>query len=320
MSAFADMLRQAPVVPAPMCGYSDRPWREVLRERGAGLVCTEMLSIEGLARGHEKTFALMAIEGEKPPVSVQIFGTRPEAAAEAAKILEDHGATVVDFNMGCPARKVVGGRGGAALLKDPDLAGRIVGAVARAISIPLTVKMRWSWDEEGSSALEVARICEAEGAAGVCLHARSREAGFGGAAKWEHIAELKAAVGIPVIGNGDVRSSADALAMREQTHCDAVMIGRALIGNPWLLSAALEALETGRPAGESMPAPSERFATMLSHGRLMAKWKGEARGLREFRKHAVAYLKGLPKSRSIKNELMKVETVEELERVLDFRF
>lgn len=315
---FREMLRVSPVLPAPMCGISDRATREIAREHGAGLVYTQMLSIEGLRRGDKKTFRLLDIEGERPPVAVQIFGASPEAAAEAARIVQDRGAAVVDFNMGCPARKVVGNDGGAALLRKPQLAARIVRAAASAISVPFTVKMRWDWDEAGGAALEVARICEAEGAAGVCLHARTPQARFGGQAVWERIAEMKAALSIPVIGNGDIWSAADALAMIEQTGCEAVMIGRGLLGAPWLLRACLKAIERGQaPAGEGPPGLGQRLETMSRHARLMVRHKeNEARGLREFRKHAVAYLRGLPNSRPLKTRLMRVEALEEFERVV----
>ncbi|MCX7016262.1 MAG: tRNA dihydrouridine synthase DusB [Candidatus Sumerlaeota bacterium] len=320
MSRFLELLRDSPVLPAPMCGFSDRAARAIAREHGAHLVYTQMVSAEGLVRDDRKTWRLTDIEGEAPPVAVQIFGARPESAAEAARIVEGRGAAVVDFNIGCPARKVVDNEGGSALLRQPERVARIVRAVVAAVSIPFTVKMRWDWDETGRAALEIARICEAEGAAGVCLHARTRAAQYQGRADWARIGELKAALRVPVIGNGDIRTDADALAMMRQTGCDAVMIGRGILGAPWLIGACLRAIQRGEALGvDGRPATvEERLAIMRRHAQEMVRRRGdEARALREFRKIAAAYLRSLPHSRAMRNELMRVETLEELDKVLE---
>mgnify|MGYP001091436616 CR=1 FL=1 len=315
--SFADLLRQWPVMPAPMCGITDRGTRDTLRHYGAGLAYTEMLSMEGLVRKDRKTYALLDIEGEPAPVVVQIFGSRPQSAAEAARILQDRGVAAVDLNMGCPARKVVGNNCGSALLKFPALVADIVKAVVSSISIPFTVKMRWDFEEDGGSALEIARICEAEGAQAVALHARTRAERYRGHSDWSRIAELKSALNIPVIGNGDVRTPADAQAMMRQTGCDGVMIGRGLLGNPWIFQRSMEALQHDEAAQPWTPSLDERLEAMRYHAGKMAEWKGERYGLIEFRKHAVAYLKGLPNANEVKNAMMHVGSMAEMDRLLE---
>ena len=316
MNEFAKLIENSPALPAPMCGISCRATRQIAREHGAGLVYTQMASIEALIRNDDKTLRLIDVAGEQAPVVVQVFGSRPEAMGEAVRMIEDMGAAAVDFNMGCPARKVTENRSGAALLNEPDLVRRMVASAVSALTIPFTVKTRWNWDDEGSAAPEIARICQEEGAQAVCLHARTRSAKFSGQADWSRIAELKSTLSIPVIGNGDITSGADALAMREATGCDAVMAGRALIGAPWVLSDCLRALSDGQPPESSNPTGPQRLEIMRRHARYMAERIGEERGLKEFRKHAVAYLKGIPGARAIRTEMMKIHTLDELDQVL----
>lgn len=333
------------VLPAPMCNITDRSFREILRRMGADLVYTQMVSAEGLIRGDKGTWSLLDIQGEQPPVAVQLLGSEPERLALAAKIVQDQGAALVDLNMGCPARKVTGNACGSALIRDPARVAAIVRAMRRAVSIPLTVKMRAGWDDGQIIALEIARICEAEGADAVALHARTRQQGYRGQADWRLIAALKEAVSIPVIGNGDVTSPADAVRMIRETRCDAVMIGRGLIGNPWLLRAcerAMADLCEGRIASEEdVPGDEmvewedgatravirlprylldvnldERFHLVLEHTRMMVQAKGERRGVLEMRKHTVQYLRGLHGARTFRERLMHIETLAELEQAL----
>ncbi len=333
------------VLPAPMCNITDRPFREILRRMGAELVYTQMISAEGLIRGDKGTWSLLDIQGEAPPVAVQLLGGQPDRLAEAARIVEQQGAALVDVNMGCPARKVTSNDCGSALMRRPQLVAEIVRALRRAVRIPVTVKMRAGWEDGEFLAAELARICESEGADAVALHARTRQQGYRGQADWRLIAALKEAVHIPVIGNGDITSPADAVRMVRETGCDAVMIGRGLIGNPWLMRACEQAMRDyceGRITDESqvpgdemvvceegelrttvrVPAYlldvrlEERFALVIEHTRMMIAAKGERRGILEMRKHTVQYLRGLHGARSFRERLMHIESLAELEEAL----
>jgi nifR3 family TIM-barrel protein len=328
-----------------MCNITDRPFREILRRMGADLVYTQMISAEGLIRGDKGTWSLLDIEGEAPPVAVQLLGSEPERLAMAAKILEERGAALVDLNMGCPARKVTGNECGSALMRHPQRVAAIVRAMRAAVNIPVTVKMRAGWDDGQFLALELARICEAEGADAVALHARTRQQGYRGQADWRLIAALKNAVRIPVIGNGDITSPADAVRMIRETGCDAVMIGRGLIGNPWLLRACERAMldfcqgrirsEDEVPGDEMVECDEgetralvrvprylldvsldQRFELVLEHTRMMIEAKGERRGILEMRKHTVQYLRGLHGARTFRERLMHIDTWTDLEQAL----
>ena len=248
-----------------------------------------------------------------------VFGTRPEALAEAARRVEALGAAAVDLNLGCPARRVVRHDGGAALLQHRDLVADIVAAMRRAVDVPLTVKMRAGWERPDPDAVEIARIVEAEGADALALHARTGRQQFVGQADWRWIAAVKQAVAIAVIGNGDVRSGEDARRMRRETQCDAVMIGRAAIGNPWLLREALAWLAADGPPPDAVPPPSrgERLDMLVEHARLMARYRGEPRGVVEFRKHAVRYLKGMHGAKRLKSALMACATVAAVEQAVE---
>jgi len=308
-----------PVVPAPMAGYGDRAWREIIRRMGCRLVVVPMVSAEGLARGDRKTLGLLDIEGEIAPVVVQIFGSRPEGLAEAARRLESLGVSGVDLNFGCPARRVAAHGGGAAVLKNPALLADLVGAVRRAVALPLTVKMRAGWDESAPGVEELVRVAEGEGADAIALHARTGKQMFTGEADWDRIAEAKRAATVPIIGNGDIRSGEDALRMMRLTGCDAVMIGRAALGNPWLFAEALDRLGALGRSGESsrQPSPDERLEMMLEHARLAARWKGEVRGIVEFRKHAVCYVRGLRGAKHLRQALVSCSTLSEVERAVE---
>ena len=305
-----------PVVAAPMCGYSDRPTREIAREMGCPLSFPPMISAEGLAYCDAKTRRLIDIEGETRPVGIQLFGSRPDSFTESARIVEEWGASLVDINMGCPARRVVGGGGGAALLKEPRTAAKIVAAARAALSIPLTVKMRAGWNENEGDARELARICEAEGADLVTLHPRSREQRFRGHSDWALIGEVKALLKIPVVGNGDIWDAADAVRMLTQTGCDAVMIGRGGLGAPWIyrdirLTLAGQAGEDGAVV-VSRPQLHQRLTCLWRHAQLVAEWRDPRYGMFEFRKHGIHYLKGVPQAKRLRAAVVTAETLEGL--------
>jgi nifR3 family TIM-barrel protein len=313
-SAFCLLLTRSPILPAPMCGISDRAWRILAREQGCHLVFTQMVSSEALIHDHRKTWDLLDLKGEEGPVAVQLFGCKPEDLAQTARMLEEAGADVVDFNMGCPARKIVKTQGGSSLLREPVRVREILRAMRRALQGPFTVKIRAGWNRLGDEAFTIARIAEDEGVDAITLHARTREQGFKGQADWSIIAALKQRVRIPVIGNGDVRTAADAQRMIRETGCDGVMIGRGIIGNFWLLGRAVACLR-GEPEPPE-PTLRERLALMRRHAGLMAGRRGTPRGLIEFRKHAVQYLRGIRGSHAVKLSLMQVRTLDELEQAL----
>ncbi len=316
VSQYREILKNQPVLPAPMCGISDYAQREVCRRMGAAWTFTQMVSAEGLTRDDDHTLRILDLAEGESRVAMQIFGGDPERLAAGARRLEALGAAVVDLNMGCPARKVNVVNAGAALLRDLPLAGRIFRAMRRAVSVPLTVKMRWDWDDGSGAALEVARMAEAEGFDGVTLHARTREQGYSGKADWSLIERMRAAVSMAVVGNGDVREPADALAMMRQTGCDGVMIGRALIGDPWLLAECLAAIARGEAEiGRRGPDWEERRRLMLAHAGAMVERRGP-HGLVQFRKHAAAYLRGLPGAKRLREGLMNVRSLAELEAAL----
>ena len=315
--AYRAILAAQPVLPAPMCGISDFAQRTACRRMGARYTFTQMVSSEGITRNDRKTLEILDLDPSETQVAMQIFGGDPERIAHGAAVLQELGAVVVDLNMGCPARKINLTNAGAALLCDLPRARLIFRAMRRAVSVPLTVKMRWDWNDGSGSALDAARIAEDEGLDGVALHARTREQGYSGEANWDLIARLKESLSIPVVGNGDIRTPADALEMMRHSGCDGVMIGRALIGAPWLLGECLQAVRDAHaPAGRPAPPSWEaRRAMMIEHAAAMVHRHGP-HGLIHFRKHAVAYLRGLPGAKRIREQLMTVRTIEELAAAL----
>jgi nifR3 family TIM-barrel protein len=319
-SQYRRLLAENPVIAAPMCGISDFPYRAICREMGARLTFTQMVSSEAIWRGDQKTIGILDLRGDESPLGMQLFGGEPEPMAHSARVLQDLGAAVVDINMGCPANKITCSNAGSALLRDLPRAQRIFAAMRRAVSVPLTVKMRWDWGDgqEGrGAALEAVRIADGEGLDGVCLHARTREQGYSGTANWELIAQLRAAAPeLPLVGNGDIRSPADATEMIRRSGCNAVMIGRGVIGDPWLLGAALRTVRDGEPpAAHHAPDWLERRALMLRHARFMFESKGP-HGVVQFRKHAAAYLRGLPGAKRVRTRIMEAATMEALENAL----
>lgn len=301
------------VVSAPMAGITDRAFRDLAREMGCGLTWTEMISAQALVHGNRRTAEFLAVSGEHP-LAVQIFGSDPGVLAHAARLAAEAGADIVDLNMGCPTPKVVRNCEGAALMRDPERAGRIVAAVAAAVPVPVTVKMRKGWDEGYPGAAELARVAVQAGAAAVTVHGRYRFEFFGGQADWGVIGAVKQAVDIPVIGNGDVKSGPDAARMLAETGCDAVMIGRAARGNPWVFKQVREYLETGREP--LPPTPEERVAMALRHFELLIRYKGEDRAVREMRKHAAWYTRGLRASARLRERLHAADTAASLRRLI----
>jgi nifR3 family TIM-barrel protein len=307
-----EILRNNPLVLAPMAGVTDLPFRIICKELGAGLVFSEMVSVEAVIREHKKTFEMLLTHPAERPVVFQIFGSKPGSMAEAVRILSSLPIDFVDINMGCPVPKVLKSGAGSALIRDTELARDIMIAVREASSVPVTVKIRLGWDSTSITAVEQAQAAESAGISAVTVHARTKCQGFSGCADWGMIKEVKRSVGIPVIGNGDVRSAQDAKRMIEETGCDGVMIGRACQGNPWIFREAKGFLETG-----IMPDPptlEERKSLMLRHLREMIKLLGETMGVREMRKHFSWYTKGLRNGaefRTTVNELSRASEVKE---------
>jgi len=276
---------------APMAGVTDQPFRVLCKRMGCGLLVSEMVSAKGLLFENARTWELLDSTEYEQPFAVQLFGSEPDTIAEAAKIIQQRGTRIIDINMGCPVPKVVNAGEGSALMKTPRLVEKIVAAAVKAVSIPVTVKIRSGWNEENINCCEIARIVEAAGAAAIAVHARTRMQLYSGVADWSVIADVKSCVKIPVFGNGDIFSANDAVELMRQTNCDAVMVGRGAMGNPWLFRDILHIAKTG----ELLPAPavSERVALIVEQLNALTKLKGETRAVKEMRSHAAWYTKGL---------------------------
>ncbi|MEO2261942.1 tRNA dihydrouridine synthase DusB [Dorea sp. YH-dor228] len=306
-----------PYILAPMAGVTDLPFRLLCKEQGAGLLCMEMISAKALQYKNKNTKALLAIHPKEYPVSLQLFGSDPKIISEQAKRIEELPFQILDINMGCPVPKVVKNGEGSALMKNPKLVYEIVYQTARAIQKPVTVKIRKGFDDTCINAVEIAKIIEEAGGAAVAVHGRTREQYYSGKADWEIIRQVKEAVSIPVIGNGDVTSGEKALEMRERTGCDGVMIGRGAQGNPWIFHEFLEYDRTGKLPPR--PSKEQIKETMLRHARLQLEFKGEYLGIREMRKHVAWYTKGMEGSAKLRDDINKVESYTELESLLNER-
>lgn len=306
-----------PYILAPMAGVTDLPFRLLCKEQGAGLLCMEMISAKALQYKNKNTKALLAIHPEEYPVSLQLFGSDPDIVSEMAKGIEELPFQILDINMGCPVPKVVKNGEGSALMKNPKLVYQIVSKTVKAIRKPVTVKIRKGFDDMHVNAAEIAKIVEEAGGAAVAVHGRTREQYYSGKADWEVIRQVKEAVSIPVIGNGDVVSGETALAMMKQTGCDGVMIGRAAQGNPWIFRELAEYGKTG--VHPERPAKEMRKNAMLRHARLQIEFKGEYLGIREMRKHVAWYTKGMEGSAKLREAINRVESYDELEELLNER-
>lgn len=299
---------------APLAGVSDLPFRLLVKRAGCGLVYTEMISAQGLIHTNQNTCRLLDIAPEEKPVAVQLFGSDPEVMAGAARIAAANGADIIDINMGCPVAKIVKNGEGSDLMRNPEKAAAVIGAVAEAIPLPVTVKIRKGWDAKEVNAVEVAVLAEAAGVKAIAVHGRTREQFYSGEADWDIIRAVKERVNVPVIGNGDIFSPSDAAKMLQQTGCDAVMVGRGALGNPWLFRRTVRYLATG----ELLPEPlgEEKITLALEHLTMLTDYKGERKGVREMRKHASWYIKGLQGAALVRTWLNRAETKEEMESVL----
>ena len=296
---------------APMAGVSDLPFRLLCREQGAGLVCMEMVSAKAILYKNRNTEELLTIDPKEHPVSLQLFGSDPDIISEIAKQIEERPFDILDLNMGCPVPKVVNNGDGSALMKNPRLAGEIIEKTARAIKKPLTVKIRKGFDDAHVNAVELAHIAQESGAAAVAVHGRTREQYYAGHADWDIIRQVKEAVSIPVIGNGDIRPPEDVAAMAEQTGCDGYMIARGAEGNPWIFRQILHYFETGEHLARSDF--SEVTEMLLRHAKMQIDCKGDYTGIREIRKHAAWYTAGYRNSSKLRGRINEVENYEQLE-------
>ncbi len=305
------------IVVAPMAGISNMTFRRICKSMGASLVVAEMVSDKAITFGNEKTFELLKMNEDERPISQQIFGSDISSFVEAAKIVEKKmHPDIIDINMGCPVPKVaIKNQAGSALLKNPEKVGQIVKAVVEAVRVPVTVKIRSGWDANSINAVEIAKICEKNGASAITIHARTRAQGYSGKADWSIIKKVVEAVSIPVIGNGDILSCYDAKRMLEETKCSAVMIGRGLLGNPWLIKECVDYLENGtQPRTINY---DEKLDMMEYHLNKLCEDKSEKAAVLEMRMHLLNYLKGMPDASNTKNLVCKGKSKEEIINILE---
>ena len=317
MFAGINSLRGKPLL-APLAGISNLPFRLIARSFGCALAYTEMISANGLIRNTDKTFEYLKTCAADKPLGMQIFGADPQLLAKAACIACEHGAALIDINMGCPVKKVIKTGAGAILMKDPGVVACIITAVKKAVLIPVTVKIRSGWNRSSINAVEIARIAEDSGADAVTVHGRTADQGYSGRADWKVIAAVKEALHIPVIGNGDIWQPQDAVRMMTQTSCDAVMVGRGVLGNPWIFTG-INQLLAGREE-DCMPSLVQRYEIIEKHWSMEAEYCGSQTAARNFRKHLLWYTKGLEGSSRFRNLVSALPDRESMHSELDKYF
>lgn len=308
------------VVLAPMAGVCNSAFRRIIKEMGCGLIYAEMVSDKAIFYKNQKTLDMLYMTDFERPISQQIFGSDKESFVDAAKyIYENMHPDIIDINMGCPVPKVaVHAQAGSALLKNPEKIKEIVKAVVEAVPIPVTVKIRSGWDQNSINAVEVAKICESAGASAICVHPRTRSQGYSGSADWSIIKQVKENLSIPVIGNGDIKNIYDAKKMLDETGCDAVMIGRASLGNPWIFKQVNEYIENEKII--ELPTPLERVDMCIKHLNYLKEIKIDKVAVLEIRNHVAWYLKGIKESKEIKNKIFMTTDINEIEKILnDYR-